>query len=237
MSLGRSLNLCGSSLVVLVIFCVVVLLLLLLLMRLLLLLHLQLSISLLVLLLRHLDATFTIFTLFIAFGQVLLVMHEKQLAQLVFVDVNVLLVFFTILLSASDHVAFHHFVFDVLFILDFLLFVGVLHVFLIEVLVGFLVFIILAFFLILAFLDDLGLVILIFLLLNTHLVVLILGNTLTALNTIITIFSVFVVVLDLTFTLIADFALLFDLVHHVGIVIVDLVTLLVVVALRSLIIS
>lgn len=154
---------------------------------------------------------------------------------MVFVDVNVLFVFFTILLCASDHVAFHHFVFDVLFILDFLLFVGVLHVFLIEVLVSFLVFIIVAFSLILAFLDDLGLVILVFLLLNTHLVVLILGNSLTTLNTIITIFSV--VILDLAFTLIADFALLFDLVHHVGIVIVDLVTFLVVVTLRSLIIS
>lgn len=137
----------------------------------------------------------------------------------------------------SNHVTLHHVVLVLahvllLLVLELHVFFAVLHVLLVDHLVVF-HFLDIVTFLILTFVDDLGLIVLIFLLLDQHLIMLVKGHSLVALHAFIILIHV-VFVLDLALSLVADFTLFVHLVH-VGI---SLVVLLVfVLARRSLVIT
>jgi len=174
-------------------------------------LSLQVSYSLLILLLSHFDDAFTV----IFVSNILQVLLQEEFAQFVLVDVDFLAVFLVLVL-VTDHLLLHHIVFVladfVLFsLLDFLVFVGVLLVHVVLHLLDVLIFFVA--FLILAIIDDLSLIVLILLLLNAHLVVLVLRDSLVALHAIVTLLAIFIFILDFTFTLVADFTLFIYLIH------------------------
>lgn len=185
------------------------------------LLHLNLPDSLLILVLGHLDDALAIF---IITGS-LLNPSIKQLTKLILVEFNHIVLVFILL---SVHVAFVH---EILLVFD-LIFVTIL-LLVLAFLIVHLVFIhhLLTFVFLISFLNhDLSAVILVFLLLDAHLVVLVLRDTLASLESLV-VFNViltFAIFLDLTFALVTSFTFFVNVlvVFNALVVLLDLVLLL-----------
>lgn len=188
------------------------------------LLHLNLPDSLLILVLGHLDDAFAIF---IITGS-LLNPSVKQLTKLVLVEFDHIVLVFIFL---PVHVAFVHevlLIFDLIFITILLLVLAFLlvHIVLIHHLLTFVVILV-------SFLNhNLSAVVLILLLLDAHLVVLVLRDTLTSLVALVVflvLLAFTIIFLDLTFALVASFAFFISVLNVLFIalvIILDLVLLL-----------